>query len=205
MQEINNNSKIKEIFQKNNGYITRRQIDENNIYSWFLTDFVKKENLQKIDKGFYADEKWIQDDFLIFQYKYPKFIYSYESALFLLEMTDNLPSSIEVTGPKNYRPFNPKNSDTVIHTDSSDETYNLGITEIKTNLGNIVRTYNAEKTICDLIKKQSFIDSETFLKALHNYAKMKNKNTNKLMEYAAVMGIEKKVSDIMLVVLNENQ
>lgn len=203
MQEINNYSKIKDIFQNNGGYITHRQLDENNIPSWFLTDFVRKENLQKIDKGFYADGNWMQDDFLVFQYKYPKYVYSYESALFLLEMTDNLPANFEVTGPKNYRPFSPKDSDTVIHTDSSDETYNLGITEIKTNLGNTVRTYNAEKTICDLIKKQDHIDSETFIKALRGYSKRKDKDTNRLMEYAAAMGITKKVSDTMMVVLNE--
>lgn len=204
MQVENNYSKIKEIFQTNGGYITRRQIDANNIPSWFLTDFVRKENLNKIAKGFYADENWMQDDFLIFQYKYPKYVYSYESALFLLEMTDNLPANFEVTGPKNYRPFNPKESNTIIHSDTKDETYNLGITDIKTNLGNTVRTYNPEKTICDLIKRQDHIDSETFIKALHSYGKRKEKNTNLLIEYAATMGIAKKVSDTMLVVLNEN-
>lgn len=204
MQEKNNYSKIKELFQTNGGYITRRQIDSNNIPSWFLTDFVRREHLQKIDKGFYADENWFQDDFLIFQYKYPKFIYSYESALFLLDMTDNLPANFEVTGPKNYRPFNPKDSETIVHADTKEETYNLGIIDINTNLGNTVRSYNAEKTICDLIKRHDHIDSETFIKALRNYAKKSNKNTNRLMEYASIMGIAKKVSDTMMVVLNEN-
>lgn len=204
MQVSNNYSRIKEIFKSNGGYITHRQIDDNNIPSWFLTDFVRKEHLQKIDKGFYADEKWLWDDFLIFQYKYPKYIYSYESALFLLEMTDKLPANFEVTGPKNYRPFNPKDSETIIHADTKDETYKLGITEINTNLGNTVRTYNAEKTICDLIKRQVHIDSETFIKALHNYAKRSDRNTNRLMEYASIMRIAKKVSDTMMVVLNES-
>lgn len=204
MQVENNYFRIKEIFRTNGGYITRRQIDNNNISSWFLTDFVRKEHLKKIDKGFYADENWLKDDFFIFQYKYPKYIYSYESALFLLEMTDNLPANFEVTGPKNYRPFNPKDSKAVMHTDTKDITYNLGITEVNTNLGNIVRTYNAEKTICDLIKRQEHVDSESFIKALRSYAKRSNKNTNRLMDYATIMGITKKVSDTMMVVLNEN-
>lgn len=201
---MNNYSIINQILQNNGGYITRRQIDDNNIPSWFLTDFVRKEHLQKIDKGFYADENWLQDDFLIFQYKYPKYIFSYESALFLLEMTDNLPANLEVTGPKNYRPFNPKDSETVVHADTNEETYNLGIIYINTNLGNTVRVYNAEKTICDLIKRQNHIDSETFIKALRNYAKRSDKNINRLMEYASIMGIAKKVSDTMMVVLNED-
>lgn len=202
MQEITNNSKLKEILKSNGGYITRRQVDANRIPSWFLTDFVRKENLEKITTGFYAENGWMQDDFLVFQYKYPKFIFSYESALYLLNLTDNLPQTFEVTGPRNYRPFNPKGNLTLIHTESKKEIYELGITEIKTNLGNSVLSYNAEKTICDLIKRSDKIDAETYTKALHNYAK-KSHDSEKLLEYAKVMGIEKKVYDTMLVVTNE--
>lgn len=108
MQDKTNIEILKSLLKKNGGYITRRQIDKNNISSWFLTDFVRKENLKKIDKGFYAKKDWMIDDYFVFQYKYPKYIYSFESALYLLELTDTLPPDFEVTGPKNYRPFNPK-------------------------------------------------------------------------------------------------
>lgn len=204
MQGKSNYLKVNEIFVSNGEYITRRQIDENNIPSWFLTDFVRKKNLVKIDKGFYADRNWMQDDYFVFQYKYPRYVFSYESALFLLELTDNLPQMIEVTGPRNYRPFSPKNHEAITHTDSKDETYHLGITEIKTNLGNVVRTYDAEKTLCDFIKRSNSVDSETYTKAIRNYAKNNVRNPRKLMEYAKIMGIYRKVSDIMMVVLNED-
>lgn len=80
MQEVTNTSKLFDILQKNGGYITRRQVDQKGIQSWFLTDFVRKE---KLAAGFYAKPDWITDDFLVFLYKYPKFIFSYESALYL--------------------------------------------------------------------------------------------------------------------------
>lgn len=83
MQEVTNTSKLFDILQKNGGYITRRQVDQNGIQSWFLTDFVRKKKLEKHAAGFYAKPDWIADDFLVFQYKYPKFIFSYESALYL--------------------------------------------------------------------------------------------------------------------------
>lgn len=97
MQDKTNFLKIKELFAQNGGYITRRQTEKNKIPSWFLTDFVRKNNLVKIDKGFFAAENWIQDDYFVFQYKYPKYIYSFESALYLLNLTDNLPAILEVT------------------------------------------------------------------------------------------------------------
>ena len=199
-----NVSKLNKLLSQNGGFITRTQVDKNNISSWFLTDFVRKNNLEKLAPGFYAKTDWIPDDFFIFQYQYPKFIFSYESALYLLNLTDTLPQSFEVTGPKNYRPFNTKNSAVIVHTDYKKETYELGITQIKTNLGNNVQVYNAEKTICDLIRHSQKIDSENYTKSLHNYAKLKDKNISRLIEYSKIMGIEKKVSEIMMVVLNES-
>ena len=199
-----NVSKLNKLLSQNGGFITRTQVDQNNIPSWFLTDFVRKNNLEKLAPGFYAKTDWIPDDFFIFQYQYPKFIFSYESALYLLNLTDTLSQSIVVTGPKNYRPFNTKNSAVIVHTDYKKETYELGITQIKTNLGNNVQVYNAEKTICDLIRHSQKIDSENYTKSLHNYAKLKDKNISRLIEYSKIMGIEKKVSEIMMVVLNES-
>ncbi len=204
MQVCTNNSKLNKILEQNGGFITRSQVDQNNISSWFLTDFVRKNNLEKLAPGFYATSAWLPDDFFIFQYQYPKFVFSYESALYLLNLTDTLPQNFEVTGPKNYRPFNTKNSAVIVHTDYKKETYELGITQIKTNLGNKVQVYNAEKTICDLIRHSQKIDSENYTKALHNYAKLKDKNISRLIEYSKILQIEKKVSELMMVVLNES-
>lgn len=203
MQEKTNSSKLAKILKNNGGFITRKQVDAEKIPSWFLTDFVRKEKLEKISAGFYAQDNWMQDDFLVFQYKYPKFIFSFDSALYLLNLTDKLPQKFEVTGPKNYRPFSPKKNLAVIHTESKKEIYELGIAEIETNLGNKIRSYNAEKTICDLISRSDKIDSETYTKALHNYAKSRSRNPSNLFEYAKLMGNEKKVYETMLVVLNE--
>ena len=187
----------------NGGYITRKQVDTHKIPSWFLTDFVRKQGLVKIDKGFYAQEQWIRDDYLVFQYKYPKFIFSHISALFLHGLTDQLPDYFEVTGPKNYRPFSP-NPSVAIHTDSHDETYKLGVHEIKTSLGHLVESYDMERTLCDIIKNSQKIDAEIYGKALRLYAKSNDKDIRKLLRYAKILKIENKVAELMTVVLNED-
>ncbi|MCF0217166.1 MAG: type IV toxin-antitoxin system AbiEi family antitoxin domain-containing protein [Fibrobacteraceae bacterium] len=202
MQETNF-MKLQRILSENSGFITRKQVDEAGIPSWFLTDFVRRNSLQKIDKGFYADQDWMRDEFLVFQYKYPKFIFSCQSALFLHGLTDVLPELLEVTGPKNYRPFRPNNR-VLIHTDSNDEIYQLGIVETETNLGNSVKVYDIEKMVCDFVKMSNRVDSEIFGKALRAYAKFKKKNTRMLMEYAQKMGIEQKMNYFMQVLLNED-
>ena len=135
------------------------------------------------------------------QYKYPKFIFSHVSALFLHGLTDQLPDYFEVTGPKNYRPFSQKPS-VIIHTDSHDESYRLGICEIKTSLGHLVECYDMERTLCDIIKNSRKIDAEIFGKALRLYAKSKDKNIRNLLHYAQVLKIENKVAELMTVVMD---
>ena len=45
MKEKTNISKLKSIFKSNGGYITREDIDNAGISSWFLSDFVRKNRI----------------------------------------------------------------------------------------------------------------------------------------------------------------
>ena len=194
--------KIENIVKTNNGYVTRKDIDRNRIPSIYLSRYVKKHNLIQIVRGFYAREDWIVDPYLIFQYTYPQFIYSFNSAIYLHGLGDVLPNYLEVTGPFNYRPMSKNRDDVMTHTDTVDESYNLGIADTKTSLGNVVRVYDKEKTICDLIKHKDKIEFEVYVKALTRYARSKDKDINKLMRYAQIMKIENKVRDQMEVIIN---
>ena len=194
--------KIENIVKTNNGYVTRKDIDRNRIPSIYLSRYVKKHNLIQIVRGFYARADWIVDPYLVFQYTYPQFIYSFNSAIYLHGLGDILPNYLEVTGPFNYRPMSKNRDDVMTHTDTVDELYNLGITDIKTSLGNVVRAYDKEKTICDLIKHKDKIEFEVYVKALTRYARSKDKDINKLMRYAQIMKIENKVRDQMEVIIN---
>ena len=158
----------------------------------------------RINRGFYAKEEWIVDPYLVFQYTYPQFIYSFNSAIYLHGLSDILPNYLEVTKPINYHPFTKKRDDVIVHTDTVDSSYRLGIVEIVTSLGNIVRAYDKEKTICDIIKNKERIEFEVYAKVLNNYAKSKNKSINKLMEYARTMKVENKVRSQLEVLFNAN-
>ena len=79
----------------------------------------------------------------------------------------------------------------------------LGIKETKTLFGNIVKTYDEERTICDFIKNRDKYESEVVIKAIRLYVKTIN-NQSKLFKYARALKIEKKVFEIMEVITNEN-
>lgn len=201
---MSNYKKIEDIINKNSGYITRKEIDKANIPSAFLSQFVRKNNLIKLAPGFYAKKDWMVDDYLIFQYQYPKLIYSFYSSAFLHQLGDSSPSFLEVTAPKNYRPFALPRNGVVLHTDTRNDTYYLGICETTTVFGNKVRAYDQEKTVCDFIKNREKIDSESFVKCLNWYKRKSDKNIHNLMKYAQIMKIENKVNNIMEVILNDD-
>ena len=201
MKDNTNYSKLDRIFKTNGGYITREDIDNANIPSWFLSDFVKKNNLNKIAPGFYANDNFIVDDYLILQRRYPKYIYARLSSLYLLGLTDKIPTKIEVSAPQNYHPSRSKVDSLIIHKLSNSNIYELGIKEVKTMFGNIVKTYDEERTICDVIKYRDKYDSETFNKAIKYYIRTIN-NQFKLFKYARELGVEKKVYEVMELVAN---
>ena len=201
MKDNTNYSKLEMIFKTNDGYITREDVDNANIPSWFLSDFVRKNNLNKIAPGFYADDSYIVDNYYILQRRYPKYIFAGLSALYLLGLTDKIPTDIEVSAPQNYHPSRSKIDLLIIHKLSNKNVYELGIKEVKTMFGNIVKTYDEERTICDVIKYRDKYDGETFIKAIKFYARTIN-NQSKLFKYARELGVEKKVYEVMEVVAN---
>lgn len=199
---MTNSKKIEEILFRNKGYITKKDIDSAKIPSAQLYRYVRSHNLEKYCVGFYAEKTWMPDDYFIFQYQYPKLIYSFYSAAYLHGLGDYMPPYLEVTGPKNYRPYSLHKDNLILHTDTRDAIYSLGIIKTKTILGNSILTYNIEKTVLDFIRFRKILDSESFVKCINSYKARKDKNINNLMKYAKIMGLEDKVSNIMEILLN---
>ena len=201
MKDNTNYSILEKIFKANGGYITREDVVNANISSWFLSDFVKRNSLNKIAPGFYANDNYIIDNYYILQRRYPKYVFAGLSALYLLGLTDRIPIDIEVSAPQTYHPSRDKIESLIVRKISSDNIYKLGIKEVKTMFGNIVRTYDEERTICDVIKYRDKYDGEIFIKAIKFYVRTIN-NQSKLFKYARELGIEKKVHEVMELVAN---
>ena len=203
MKANGNYSKLEKIYKKNGGCISHKDIAKAGIPSWFLYEFVKRKRLEKFAPGFYAGSSCFPDDYYILQMRYPKYIFADMSALYLHHLTDRIPSYIEVVCPQSYNPSRKRIDLLRIRKISSSDVYTLGIGEASTMFGNKVKVYDRERTICDLIKYRDKYDAETFIKAIRFYAKSQP-NTIKLMDYAEQMGIEKKVFEVMEIVMNED-
>ncbi len=197
MESKTNFDMIADIIKCHGGYITRKDINDLGISSAMLSQYVKKFGLVKHGTGFYAVEAWPTDQYLIFQYIYPKLVYSLYSAAYLHKLIRVIPNSLEVTAPKNYRPFPLPQKGITLHTDTRVNTYELGVQEITTSFNNKVKVYDLEKTVCDFIKNKSKINPELFDECLSNYQKRNDKNIANLLRYALEMKITNEVYSLL--------
>ncbi|HEP1827228.1 TPA: abortive phage infection protein, partial [Streptococcus suis] len=105
----------------------------------------------------------------------------------------------DVTVPRGYR-FNTPPANLNINFVSK-EYSELGITLVKTPMGNEVRVYDLERIICDFVIHREKIDTELFVKTLQHYGNYSKKNLTKLYEYATKMNTLEKVKQTLEVLI----
>jgi len=187
--------KILKIMKKNNEIITPAQLEKKGISRVYLSRMKEGGIIERIDRGIYVTKDFKYDEYYLFQLKYPKAIFSYNTALYFYEMTERTPIKMDVTVYREYNPHRFKDLVNVYKV--SKELYNLGVTEKKSPQGMKVKTYNLERTVCDIIKDKDSIDIEIRNKAIKKAIKSKEFNASKMFEYAKKMNIYDKVKNYM--------
>lgn len=188
-------NKILNIMKKNNEIITPGQLEKKGISRVYLSRMEEEGTIERIDRGIYVTKDFKYDEYYLFQLKYPKAIFSYNTALYFYEMTERTPIKMDVTVYREYNPHRFKNLVNVYKV--SKELYDLGIIEKKSPQGMKAKTYNLERTVCDLIKDKNSLDIEIRNKAIKKAIKSKEFNASKMFEYAKEMNIYDKVKNYM--------
>lgn len=188
-------NKILKIMKKNNEIITPSQLEKKGISRVYLSRMEREGIIEKIDRGIYVTKDFKYDEYYLFQLKYPKAVFSYNTALYFYEMTERTPIKMDVTVYREYNPHRFKDFVNVYKI--SKKLYNLGVTEKKSPQGMKVKTYNLERTVCDIIKDKDSIDIEIRNKAIKKAIKSKEFNASKMFEYAKKMNIYDKVKNYM--------
>lgn len=190
--------KIKDYLEENGGHITASYCRDNDIPTVYLTRLVRENKLIRESPGLYRTEYADYDEFLFFQMRYKKVIYSYETALFLQHLGEKIPYVWDITVPKNYK-FNKKPDRVRIHY-VDEEIHELGVTKAQTMYGNDVRVYSYERLLCDFIANRDQMDPEVFVKMVNGYRYYEDRDMNLLYKISKEMGIAKEVRDTMVLV-----
>lgn len=177
-----------------NGYLTTKEVTNNNIPRTYLTKLIKENKIERVSHGVYIKKNVLVDEFVVLQSKSKYAIYSNTTALYLHGFSNRIPIKYDITIKSGYKGSLQK-EDSVNLFYTKNELLDLGVINYKLDSGNIIRVYDLDKTICDIIKNKKKIDAEIFNKAIREYFYSKKKNTLKLYEYAKKMNIYNKVRD----------
>ena len=185
-------NKILKLFK--NGYLTTKDVSDNNIPRLYLTRLVKENKIERVSRGIYVKKNELIDDFVVLQSKSKNAIFSNATALYLHGYSNRIPIKYDITVKNGYNGTLQKSSNVNLFY-TKRELFELGLINYKLDSGNIIRVYDLDKTICDIIKNKKKIDAEIFNKAIKDYFYSKKRNTLKLYEYAKKMNIYNKVRD----------
>lgn len=183
------------IINEVNGVITAKKAGKMGISRATLKDMTDKGIIRRVEYGVYATDKFIYDEYYLFQLKHPNVIFSYNTALYLQNMTERTPTKMDITTRSNNNLSRYKNKINLYRV--NDSILNLGKIKVKTICGNEVNSYNLERTVCDIINNKANIDIEIANKAIKRCIKTKNFDANKMFDYAKKLKIYNKVKDYM--------
>lgn len=190
-KEQSNIEIIESIMKMNNGYVTSKELSNFGIHRMYLNIMKEKGKIEKVGNGIYIDSSKIEDSYFVFSLELSNVVYSHMTALYFHGLSIKEPNDkYDITVPNNYFNYKIKEHN-VFYVDK--DIYELGLTEVKTPMGNSVRVYDVERCICDIIRSKNRMDSEHIKYSVKEYIKRKDKNLVKLSNYAKEMEIKDEV------------
>lgn len=195
--KVNKKDIIQTKIAENKGIIQVSDIVAEGISRQYAIRYLQDNGYERVAKGVYlAPDAW-QDDLYVISLQYKQVVFSHDTALYLLGLSEREPVCFTVTVPRgykvNYNGFSPLEKVT-----ATLNRYLIGIDKAVTPYGHIVPCYNAERTLCDLFRGETEVQDKQF--AVREYLKG-SKNIPRLMEYAKILHVERKVKQYMEVLL----
>lgn len=191
---------IQDLLHKSGGIITSKQVTEAGLHRSTLSNLVKEDELIQVGRGIYIKPTVWEDEMYLLQYRYTKGIYSHETALFLHGMSDRTPARFTMTFPHGYNASSLKGENVKVKR-SGKLLYGIGITELTSPVGNLIRVYDIERTLCDIIRGENQCEISIVNQGMRHYAASKGKDIQKLMDYAEKLRVKPKILNYMEVLL----
>lgn len=191
---------LKSISDNNGGIISTQLAAENGISKMTLSRLCKENTIQRIARGQYVLTDEMEDELVSVSMRSVNIIFSHETALFLHGISDRTPFEHTITFPSGKVPSQVLREECKIYYIKPD-LFDMGKTQLKTPMGNLVPCYDLERTVCDIVRSRNKIGNETFIAALKMYAANKDKNLNKLNDYAKELKVSKIIRGYLEVLL----
>ena len=182
------------------GILLTKNAIEAGISKHALYNFIRDNGFEKAAHGVYASPETWKDENYILSLRCPQGVLSHDEALYYHGLTDREPLQKTITIYTGYGTSRMVADGIKVFTVKK-ELLDIGKEIVKTSYGHDIPLYNRERTICDLIRSRNRFEIQDFQTALKTYIMGKNKNLNRLMEYAKLFHVDKKIREYMDVLL----
>ena len=182
------------------GILLTKNAIEAGISKHALYNFIRNNGFEKAAHGVYASPETWEDENYILSLRCPQGVLSHDEALYYHGLTDREPLQKTITIYTGYGTSRMVADGIKVFTVKK-ELLDIGKEIVKTSYGHDIPLSNPERTICDLIRSRNRFEIQDFQTALKTYIMGKNKNLNRLMEYAKLFHVDKKIREYMEVLL----
>lgn len=188
------------LLNENNGYLKTSDAVKAGISKTYFGEYVKERGLERIAHGLYMSQDAWMDGMYIIQVRYPQAVFSHETALYLLNLADREPLQYTLTLKAGANATGLTTQNVKVYK-IRESLFEKGITQAASPTGHLLRVYNPERTICDLIRSRRNVEVQDLLSAVKDYVRSKDKNIPLLMRYAEAFSVEKIVRQYLEVLL----
>ena len=192
--------KLEELINKQHGTVMSADLDLYDIPRTYLQMMVAEGRLERVERGVYVSTDAIEDEMYSMQIKYPKLIYSHETALYLHGLSDRTPFEFSASVPSGYKVVGTVAERFKIYYIKK-ELHELGVETIKSSHSNPIKTYNIERTVCDIIRSRNRIDIQILNEAFKRFVKLNSSDLSILMDYAKKLKIDAVLKNYLEVLL----
>ena len=171
-------------------YLTQNIAAENGFSKYKYRKYISENNLERVCHGVYAHkDEWV-DELYVLHKRCPSAVFSHDEAFYYHGLTDREPFVHTMTIYSGYNAHRLLADNTCKVYMVKRKLLDLGKISVIDNGGNEIPMYDLERTICDLIRSRNTIEVQEFNSVLKSYVARKDRNLNRLMDYAAEFKVQ---------------
>ena len=182
-------------FVKKKGWVTFRELEQEGLSYYDLEKLMKEGVVVQEERGIYQLEEVYIDEYYAYQYRFPKAIFSLETALWLhgLSLTVPFEPIMTVTYGTNTKGMKEAGVRPIVVRSHHD----LGVMRLERQKGQAIAVYDKERTLVECLRGVYGIDVQVIGPAFRMYVQQGKVNLPRLFEYAKIFKVEKKLQSYL--------
>jgi hypothetical protein len=166
----------------------------------YFSEYVRGRGLERIAHGLYMSQDAWDDGMYVIQTRYPAAVFSHETALYILNLAEREPVRYSLTLKAGANATGLTKQGVKVYK-IKETLWGEGVMNAMSPVGHVLRVYNPERTICDLVRSRRNVEIQDLQAAIKEYVRQKKMNIPLLMRYAKSFSVDRIIRQYLEVLL----